>query len=76
MRFAYYARLSGAQKAQYRRSDDVTTLPVPTGRSYTVVIAALNSAGLSIGDSAPLTNKTLAIANAALDLQTVTIPIQ
>jgi len=54
----------------------VTTLPVPTGRSYTVVIAALNSAGQSIGDSAPLTNKTLAIANAALDLQTVTIPIQ
>lgn len=54
----------------------ITTLPVPTGRSYTVVIAALNSAGLSIGDSAPLTNKALAIGNTALDLGTVNIPIQ
>lgn len=53
-----------------------TTLPVPTGQSYTVVIAALNAAGLSIGDSAPLVNRALQIGNAALDLQTVEIPIR
>jgi hypothetical protein len=54
----------------------ITTTPVPVGKSYTVVVAALNAAGLSIGDSAPLTNRALQIGNTALDLQTVTIPVQ
>lgn len=53
----------------------ITQLPVPTGQSYTVVIAALNPAGLSLGDSMPLVNRALAIGNTALDLQTVEIPI-
>ena len=54
----------------------ITTTPVPVGRAYTVVVAALNAAGLSIGDSAPITNRQLSIGNTALDLQTVTIPIR
>ena len=54
----------------------ITTTPVPVGRAYTVVVAALNAQGLSIGDSAPITNRQLTIGNTALDLQTVTIPIR
>lgn len=54
----------------------ITSTPVPVGRAYTVVLAALNAQGLSIGDSAPLTNRELTIGNTALDLQTVTIPIR
>jgi hypothetical protein len=54
----------------------ITTTPVPVGRAYTVVVAALNAQGLSIGDSAPITNRQLSIGNTALDLQTVTIPIR
>lgn len=53
-----------------------TQLPVPTGQAYTVVVAALDSAGLSIGDSAPLTNRQLTVGNAALDLETITVPIR
>ena len=53
----------------------ITALPVPTGRSYTVSIAALDNTGAAIGTAAPLTNKTLQIGNAALDLETVNIPM-
>lgn len=54
----------------------ITSTPVPVGRAYTVVVAALNAQGLSIGDSAPITNRQLTTGNTALDLQTVTIPIR
>lgn len=54
----------------------ITTTPVPVGQAYTVVIAALNTAGESIGDSAALTERRLDIGNTALDLQTVTVPIR
>lgn len=54
----------------------ITTTPVPVGQSYTVVVAALNSVGESIGDSSPLINRALDIGNTALDLQTVTVPIR
>ncbi len=53
-----------------------TQLPVPTGQSYTVVVAALNTLGESIGDSAPLVNRQLTVGNAALDLETITVPIR
>lgn len=53
-----------------------TQLPIPVGQDYTVVVAALNTAGESIGDSSPLTNRRPTIGNAALDLETVTIPIR
>lgn len=53
-----------------------TQLPVPTGQSYTVVVAALNTLGESIGDSAPLVNRMPTIGNAALDLETITVPIR
>jgi hypothetical protein len=53
-----------------------TTTPVPIGDSYTVVIAALNAAEESIGDSAALLNKTFAYGNAYTDLGIVPVPIR
>jgi hypothetical protein len=44
--------------------------------SYTVVVAALNPLGDSIGDSAPLLNRRPTVGNAALDLETITVPIR
>ena len=52
-----------------------TTLPVPIG-TYTVVVAALNAIGESIGDSAPLTNRPLDYGNKFEDLGTVNIPLR
>lgn len=53
----------------------VTTTPVPFGE-YTVVVSALNSAGLSIGDSAPLTRESLDYGNEYESLGDVEIPIR
>lgn len=54
----------------------LTQLPVPIGTTYTVVVAALNSAGLSIGDSAPLTNRPLDYGNKYENLGIVNVPIR
>jgi hypothetical protein len=54
----------------------LTTTPVPIGTTYTVVVAALNTLGESIGDSAPITNQPLDYGNKYQDLGTVTIPIR
>lgn len=53
-----------------------TTTPVPIGSPYTVVIAALNAAGASIGDSAPITNRTFAYGNAYEPLPVTEVPIR
>lgn len=53
----------------------LTNTPVPFG-SYTVVVAALNSQGESIGDSAALTGKSLDYGNEYEDLGDVEIPVR
>ena len=53
-----------------------TTLPVPIGTTYTVVIAALNSVGESIGDSAALTGRALDYGNKYENLGVVAVPIR
>lgn len=53
----------------------LTQTPVPIGTTYTVVVAALNTAGQSIGDSAALTNRPLDYGNKFENLGVVTIPI-
>lgn len=52
-----------------------TQTPVPLD-SYTVVVAALDTTGASIGDSAPLTNKSLDWGNEFENLGSVTIPLR
>jgi hypothetical protein len=54
----------------------LTQTPVPIGTTYTVVVAALDAAGLSIGDSAPLTNRVLDYGNKYDNLGVVQIPIR
>jgi|GEM_PF-2763677 len=54
----------------------LTTTPVPIGEAYTVVVAALNTSGESIGDSAALPNRQLTYGNQYDDLGVVTIPIR
>jgi hypothetical protein len=44
--------------------------------TYTVVVAALNPLGESLGDSAPLLSRRPTVGNAALDLETITVPIR
>ena len=53
----------------------LTTTPVPIGQTYTVVVAALNTVGESLGDSQPLTNQPLEYGNKFQDLGDVEIPI-
>jgi hypothetical protein len=53
-----------------------TTTPVPVGSAYTVVIAALNAAGASIGDSDPITNRTFEYGNAYEPLPDTIVPIR
>jgi hypothetical protein len=52
-----------------------TGTPVPIGATYTVVVAALNTGGVSIGDSAALVQQPLSYGNQYLNLNTVTVPI-
>jgi hypothetical protein len=54
----------------------LTTTPVPIGTTYTVVVAALDTTGASIGDSAPITNQPLDYGNKYQDLGDVAIPIR
>ena len=54
----------------------LTTTPVPIGTTYTVVVAALNTLGESIGDSAAIPNQPLDYGNKFQDLGTVEIPIR
>jgi hypothetical protein len=46
-----------------------------TAGLYTVSVAALNSADLSVGTAAPLTNRAIEAPNRVTDLGTITIPI-
>lgn len=43
MRFAYYKRLSAARKAIYRRSDAITSVPVPSPEGLRSLIPAIAS---------------------------------
>lgn len=54
----------------------LTQTPVPIGTTYTVVVAALDTTGASIGDSAALTNRVLDYGNKYDDLGVVTVPIR
>jgi hypothetical protein len=51
----------------------LTQTPVPSSESYTVVVSALNQAGLSVGDSQPLTNRLLDYGNEYENLGVVQI---
>jgi hypothetical protein len=53
----------------------LTRTPVPIGTTYTVVVAALNTLGESIGDSAPLTNRVLDYGNKFDNLGVVLVPL-
>jgi len=54
----------------------LTRTPVPIGTTYTVVVAALDAGGLSIGDSDPKTNRVLDYGNKFDNLGVVDIPIR
>lgn len=60
MRFAYYQHLTRREQAVYRRSDEVTSLPVPGADALRPAVAALEAA-LGAGDGAAVARAAFAI---------------
>jgi hypothetical protein len=66
MPFAYYARLSPARQAIYRRSDEIGALDLPASVSAAVLITAIG-AGLERGDRAAVQKGVQALVDALVD---------